>query len=151
MGLIEKLKLLFKVRQPATDLINEVKEIKTGYKTIQFWVTVIGTIGSVATAMTGLIPATAALVISTSLTCFYNILRGATKSQSQTTKPILQTTEFWMSMLTELSNTLITFQNGAINPPWFATAQATIAAFMAFGQNLASQAPSGTTTPVAPK
>lgn len=149
MGLIEKLKLLLKVRQPATDLINEVKDIKSGWQTIPFWVTLLGTLISAVGALTGVIPATAALIIGTGLTAVYNVLRGAVKAESPTTKPILQTTEFWLSLGTELSNALVTFQNGAINPPWFATAQALIGACMAFGQNLAAQPTTPQTTPPA--
>ena len=141
MGFIEKLKLLFKARQPATDLINEIKDIKAGWKTLPFWVTVLGTLIALVAAAQGVIPATASLVIITVLTAFYNILRGATKANTPGVKPVLQTTEFWLGVLSQISNAILALKGGGINPEWFTTAEAIIGAAMAAGQNLAAQQP----------
>lgn len=141
MGFIEKLKLLFKARKPVTDIINEVKQVKSGYKTIQFWVTVLGSGVSLIGALNGFIPASVALIASTALVTFYNILRGATKADIPGTKPILQTTEFWVSVLSQLAAAIVALQSGGINPAWFATASMIISAAMAAGQNLAGQQP----------
>lgn len=147
MGLIEKIKLLFRFRQPATDLINEVQQVKAGYKTLPFWVTIIGTLGSFVAAAQGLIPATAALVTGTVLTALYNILRGATKADAPGVKPIFQTSEFWMGVLNEISNAFMALKTGGINPQWLVTAQTVIAAAMAAGQNLAGQSPNAPPAP----
>ncbi len=136
MGFIEKLKLLLKVRQPVTDLINEVKSIKAGYKTIPFWITVIGTVLSV--------------IVATVLTAFYNILRGATKTDVTDVKPIFQTTEFWMGVFAELQNAILALQAGGINPKWLALSALVIGAAMSCGQNLASQSPNVSANPVVP-
>lgn len=141
MGFIEKLKLLVKARKPVTDIINEAKEIKTGYKTVQFWVTVLGSGVALVGALEGFIPASAGLVASTVLVTFYNILRGATKADVASTKPIVQTTEFWVSVLSQLGAAIVALQSGGINPSWFAAASMMISVAMAAGQNLAGQQP----------
>jgi hypothetical protein len=142
MGLIEKIKLLFKARQPVTDIINQVKEVKAGWKTLPFWITLLGSAGALVAALQGFIPATAALVATTVLTGFYNILRGATKTDVASTKPVLQTTEFWLGVLGTIGSAIVSLQAGGINPAWFATASTVIGAAMAAGQNLAAQTPS---------
>lgn len=141
MGLLSKIKLLFVFRKPATDLINEVSQVKSGYKTVAFWVAVVGTLGSAVAAGTGIIPATYALIAGTVLTVLYNILRGATKADQVGVKPILQSTEFWMGVLTAISNGLLALKTGGIDPQWLTTAQTAIGAAMAAGQNLAGQQP----------
>jgi len=148
MGFIEKLKLLFKVRKPATDLINEVRQVKSGWKTIPFWVSVLGTLLAVVASLKGLIPATSALVITTVLTMFYQILRGATKADLTSTKPVFQTSEFWLGVLSQIANALTALKTGGINPTWLATASGLVAAAMAAGQNLAGQQPSPAGTPL---
>ncbi len=155
MGFMEKLKLLFKVRVPATDLINEVQAAKTGWKTIPFWITLIGTLLSFVAALKGIIPPTAALVVTTALTLFYNVLRGATKADVSGTKPIFQTTEFWIGVLSQVANAIVTLQTGGVNPQWLATTATIVAAAMAAGQNLAGQQPNAlpatATAPATPK
>lgn len=141
MGLIEKLKLLFKARQPLTDIITEVKEIKAGYKTLPFWITLLGTLLTLVAALQGVIPASAALVVTTILTFLYNVLRGATKANVPGQKPVLQTTEFWIGVLGFLSTAITTLQSGGVNPAWMTTAMAVIGMAMAAAQNLAGQQP----------
>lgn len=147
MGLIEKLKLLFKERQPATDLINEVKQVKSGWKTLPFWIAVVGTLGAAAAGLDGIIPASAVLISTTVLTMFYNILRGATKADLAGTKPIFQTSEFWLSVLSQVSNAITSLKTGGINPAWLTSAGGLVAAAMAAGQNLAAQQPNAPPLP----
>jgi len=142
MGLLEKIKLLFKARKPATDIINEVGQIKSGWKTIPFWVTLLGTLISLVAALEGFIPASTALIATTALTAIYNILRGATKTDITGTKPVVQSTEFWLGVLGQLSNAAVTLKTGGIAPHWLVTAETFISAAMAAGQNLAGQQPS---------
>lgn len=51
MGLLDKLKLLFRARQPLTDIINQAKTIKTGFKTWQFWASVALSLGGLVAAL----------------------------------------------------------------------------------------------------
>ena len=141
MGLIEKLKLLFKARQPLTDIITEVKGIKAGYKTVPFWVTLLGTLLALVGALQGVIPATAALVVTTTLTFAYNVLRGATKANVPGQKPVLKTTEFWIGVLGFLTTAITSLQAGGINPAWMTTAMSIIGMAMAAAQNLSGQQP----------
>jgi hypothetical protein len=156
MGLIEKIKLLFKVRQPATDLITEVKEIRTGWKTWQFWATFLGTVSALVTTLAGVIPATTAIIITTGIAlvvALYNLWRGAEKSQTPGQKPFFLTSEFWVSAVSCVSTAIVTLQAGGVNPKWFETAVAAIAVILGSlgaGQNLAGQQPSGA-PPVGPQ
>jgi hypothetical protein len=142
MGFIEKLKLLFRARQPLTDLIVEVKQAKAGWKTLVFWVSVTATLGGLVAALQGIIPPSAELIGTTVIAAFYNILRGATKANNPEIKPLFQTSEFYLSVLTEISNAFVALKAGGINPTWMATALSVVGAAMAAGQNIAGQAPS---------
>lgn len=148
MGFLEKLKLLIRERQPVEDLINQVKEVKTGYKTWQFWMTLLPLIGAVAAGLAGVIPASTILIITAAIaliTSIYNLWRGAVKSQVSNQKPFFQTTEFWASVAGCFTTAIVTLQGGGINPVWFKTvlgAFAVILGSLGAGQNLAGQTPS---------
>jgi hypothetical protein len=150
MGLIEKLKLLFKMRQPATDLITEIKDVKSGWKTWQFWITLLGTLSALATACSGLLPLSTVLIITTVIaliTAVYNVWRGAVKSQTPGQKPFFQSSEFWVSVVSCASTAIVTLQTGGVNPKWFETAIAAITVILGSlgaGQNLAGQQPGAT-------
>lgn len=141
MGLIEKLKLLFKVKKPAGELFDAVKEAKKTKKWFHFGVTVIGVLLSTAGALTGVIPPQTQLIITTILQTIYNIVRGADKADNHEIKGTLTTSEFWMTAATELQKGIVMAQTGGINPEWLATSSAVIGAALSFGQNLAARAP----------
>lgn len=141
MGMIEKLKLLFKARKPLTDLVNEAKEFKSGYKTVSFWMTILGTLGALLAALNGAMPPVAFVIASTALAVLYNIARGLAKADQVGVKPVLQSTEFWVGVLSALSAGIVSLQQGGVNPAWIVTAQTLIASVMAFAQNLAGNQP----------
>jgi hypothetical protein len=141
MKLLEKIKLLFKVKEPAGELIDTLKTAKTGWKTWGFWATLAGTLASTAAALSGVIPAQAQLVLTTGLQAIYNILRGASKADDPAVKGIFRTTEFWLSTLTEVQKGLVAVETGGINPEWMATATAIVGMALAAGQNLAARTP----------
>jgi hypothetical protein len=145
MGLIEKLKLLFKARQPVTDIINQVKEAKSGWKTWQFWATLVGSLGGLIVALKGFIPLEWSLILTTALTFLYNVLRGATKADVTGVKPLLQSSEFWISLLGYAQNALLALQTGGIDPKWVMESSAFITAGLGMAQNLAAQQPSSKT------
>lgn len=142
MGVIEKLKLLFKVRKPVGAIIDQVKEAKsplTGWKTVAFWVTLLGSLASTAAALTGVVPAPVQLVATTVLSAFYNILRGLQKAESPEIKGTLRTTEFWLSALGEVQKGFVAVHAGGINPEWMSTATMIVGMALAAGQNLAAR------------
>lgn len=144
MGLIEKLKLLFKARQPITDIITELKSVKAGYKTAAFWISVLLSLISLAGALQGVIPVTIALIATTVITLAYNILRGAIKSQVPGQPPFFQTSEFWLSVLGSVSAAIVALQAGGVNPAWFKEALGAIGIILTSlgaSQNLAGQQP----------
>lgn len=147
MGLIEKLKLLFKIRKPLDGLVQSAKDAKAGWKTLKFWVTLTATLASTAAALTGIIPAPAQLIATTVIQAIYNILRGAEKMESAEVKGLATTTEFWLSTLTEIQKGLVAVETGGIHPEWIGIATAIVGASLAAGQNLAARTPAGTTAP----
>lgn len=144
MGLIEKLKLLFKARQPITDIITELKGVKSGWKTGAFWVSVLLSLTALVGALQGVIPVTAALIATTMITLIYNILRGAIKSQVPGQKPFFQTSEFWLSVLGSVSAAIVALQAGGVNPAWFKEALGAIGIILTSlgaSQNISGQQP----------
>lgn len=80
MGIIGKIKFLLKVRKPAEKLIEEASKVKSGYKTTEFWLTILSNLLAVAGALQGVIdPKTAAVVVAV-LTGLYNTLRTVAKA-----------------------------------------------------------------------
>lgn len=147
LGLFQKIKLLFKIQKPAGDFIKTVsgaKDEQRGWKTVGFWVTLVGTLSSTALALTGIIPAPAQLVVTTILQAAYNILRGAQSANSSTAKGTFTTTEFWLSTLTEIQKGLVAVETGGIHPQWMEAATAVVGATLAAGQNLAMRRPDAT-------
>ena len=67
MGLIEKLKLLFLANKPATDIVSELKGAQAFWKTIPFWVTLIGPFVFLVAALKGVVPV--ALLLWSSRPC----------------------------------------------------------------------------------
>lgn len=145
LGFIDKIKLLFKMQKPLGELAKAGQDVKTGWKTLSFWVTFLGTLGSTAAALTGLIPAPAQLVITTVLQAAYNILRGAQKMESPTVKGFFTTTESWLSALAEIQKGLVAVEAGGIHPEWIGVATTIVGMSLAAGQNLAAR-----TNPPAP-
>jgi len=141
MGFIDKIKLLFKIQKPLGNLVQSAKDVKTGWKTIKFWVTFLGTLGATAAALTGIIPAQAQLIATTVLQALYNVLRGAEKMDSPTAKGIFTTTEFWLSALTEAQKALVVAETGGINPAWMTSATTLVGMALAAGQSLAAREP----------
>lgn len=141
MTLIQKIKLLFKVRKPAEELIQKGREIKRGWNKASFWISFFGTLASVGGALTGIIPPEASLLINTVLTCIYNILRGLDKADETGVRPVLRSTEFWQGANGAVGNAVVALQTGGIDPRWLHTAELIITVVMSISQNLGAQQP----------
>lgn len=150
MKFLEKLKLLFKIRKPAGELLDSIKDAKRGWKTLPFWINIIGSALATAGALSGVISPIAQLVIVTALQSIYNILRGAQNMDSSTEKGTFRTTEFLTTGLTEIQKGIVTVQAGGINPEWLMMSSTIIGAALAAGQNLASRQPVPPPPPVDP-
>jgi hypothetical protein len=141
MTIIEKIKLLFAAKTPITELVNEAKQIKSGYKTVSFWVTVVASISSLVAALTGFIPVTAALIASTAITVVYNVLRAIQNAGVDGTVPLFQSSRFWVGILGIVLAGLTQLQTGGIDPKWVQASIAIIGAVMAGAQSLGAQQP----------
>lgn len=80
MGLIGNIKVLFKLRKPVNNLIKEVKNVKPGYKTTEFWLTVLSNLITIAGALQGVIDGKTAAVVLAVLNGLYNLVRGLAKA-----------------------------------------------------------------------
>src|SRR5258706_8374631 len=104
MNIFQKIKLLFALRKPVGKVVDAIKDVKSGWKTISFWIALIGTLLSFVGALQGIIPAATAVLITTGLTAVYNILRGLVKNESDGVRPTFQSTEFWIGVLGIVAN-----------------------------------------------
>lgn len=138
---INVIRVLFAVRKPLADIAGQAKEIKRGWKTPAFWVTLLGSLLAAVAALQGVIPATAALVAVSILTAVYNIVRGVKKSEESGARGIFRTTEFWMAALGEVSKAIVAMQTGGVNPEFFAALTSLVAVATTVAQNLAAREP----------
>jgi hypothetical protein len=141
MTIIEKIKLLFAVKKPVTALVNDVKQIKSGYKTLTFWVTIIGGLISVCSALAGFIPPTIALIISTALGVLYNIVRALQNAGVDGVTPVAQSTRFLVMVAGIVYAGLLSLKAGGVDPKWVETAIAILGAIGAASQSLGAQQP----------
>lgn len=141
MNLIDKVKILVSIRKPLGIVVSELSDVKRGWKTIGFWITFLGSLIALVSALTGFMPATAALLTTTSLTVIYNIASGLRKADEVGVRPVLQSTEFWVGVLNSVGNGLMAIQTGGISPEWLVTAQTIIASVVGVAQNLGAQQP----------
>lgn len=137
MGIAAKLKALWAARK----VVNTVIENRTGWKTISFWVTTLGSVIALVTALKGLIPVTVGVIVMAALSGIYNILRGLKKKQDDGVKSPWASTEFLQGLGTELSAMLLALQQGGVNAPWVATALTILGAIMAVTRDLANKEP----------
>lgn len=137
------LKFLWKIKEPATEVVGEMKEFKRGWKTFAFWISLIGNLATIAGASAGYIPPESALIINTILATVYNILRGVAKSEEEGVRPWYVTTESWLSIGTQLNNGILTLQHGGINPQWLVVSGIIINGITAMVRDLAHQQPNG--------
>lgn len=141
MSLLDKIKLLVKVKDPAIQLISQIGGVGRGYKTFTFWFTVVGSLLALVGVLTGFLPGIVGLCITTGLTVIYNILRGLEKADQEGIRPVLKSTEFWVGFLNSIGNGIMALQTGGINAEWLTAAQSIIAAAIGMAQNLASHQP----------
>ena len=116
-------------------------EIKRGWKTVSFWVTLLGNVASLLAAMKGILPTNVALICGVALTAFYNILRGAQKSEEMGIREWWKTSEFWLSAGTMASTSLVSLQQGGVNDPWVMTANSILAGVMTVARDLSNKQP----------
>lgn len=137
MGLINKVKALWAARR----VVKNMSDIKRGWKTISFWMTLMANIVSLAGALQGLIPATTAAVFITAANAIYNILRGLSKSQENNVRGYWKTTEFWLAISGEISKGVVSLETGGISTPFLASLGTVTAGVIAINRDLANKLP----------
>lgn len=136
MNWLDKLQLLSQVEGPAQDVVGDVVQIKRGYKTLAFWITLLGSLSSVVASVTGVLPANMAFVINTVLIVFYNLLRGVQKTEESRVHPFWQSTEVWLGVMGNISNGVAALQPNS-NSQVLAIGSALISAAMVVARDLA--------------
>lgn len=63
-----------------SNLISEVKAVKSGWKTTEFWVAIVGNLITVVSVAQGVLPAKYAVVAGSVLNGLYFVSRGLAKS-----------------------------------------------------------------------
>lgn len=85
MNIIDKIKALFSLNKAISNIKEAYKmdsTVKPGYKTTEFWLTVITNIVTVIGAIKGLIPANVATIALTVLNAIYGVIRTLAKSNA---------------------------------------------------------------------
>lgn len=141
MSLVEKIKLLFAIKKPAADLVGQVKEIKRGYKTLAFWISLFATLTTISGVLTAHISGITALLVFTSIGVVYNVLRAFKKADEAGIRSPWVSTEFWMGLITIVGNGFVALQNGGYMAPWVITGSAIVTAFMSVSQNVGAAQP----------
>lgn len=80
MSLLKKLQVLLRLRKPAENLLKEVAKVKDGYKTTEFWMTIVSQLLAVVGALSNVIDAKTAAVVVTVLNAVYAVLRTLAKT-----------------------------------------------------------------------
>lgn len=141
MNLIDKIKIYLKIKKPLEDIMEETKELKKGYKTIEFWVAVLVPLTSIVASLNQYIPAKVSLVISAVLICAYNFLRAIQNSQVSGVEVWYKSTRFWSGAFGIILTAFISIQDGGINAPWVGSTIAFLSAVIVFCQKLGAQQP----------
>jgi len=86
MNIIDKFKLLFKIKKSIDEIKTKAQEVKTmngqvkpGWKTTEFWLVVITQIHTIVETLKGSIDPVLATAILAGLDCIYAILRYLAK------------------------------------------------------------------------
>jgi len=139
MNIIEKVKLFIKVKKPATDLIKEMKEVKTGWKTIGWWISISATLGTIVTTLAGYLPAEVGLVATVAITALYQSVRAIENTKMVGTAPLLLSTRFWSGIMSALGTALVSLKSGGIDPAWVEAGLTVIGLVTTASQNIGAQ------------
>ena len=135
------LKLVLRVEPGTQDAVTELTQLKRGWKTTAFWITLTGSLLSIAAALKGVIPADVALAANTVLIVVYNLLRGVKKSACPGVHPLWQSTECWLGVVGNICNSLMALRPNGPSAQHLAVASAVISVGMAVARDLANVQP----------
>lgn len=141
MSIVEKIKLLFKAAKPVGQFVDQIKGARMKYKTIPFWISIVGGLVAIVGSLQGFIPATTGVIVTASLGAAYNILRGLDKTGQVGVKPAIQSTEFWVGIGAILSASIIEVQTAGVNNDVLVAVQTGLGAIMAAAQSLGANQP----------
>lgn len=137
MGLIQK----FRAGMAAKRIVDQLGGTKKGWKTLVFWVALLGNLATLAASLKGMVSPEAYLVSTTAIAAVYTILRGALKSEQTGVTNWWTTSEFWLSVGTGASGALLALQQGGINPAWLGVANTVLGASLTAARDLSHKQP----------
>lgn len=135
--MFKKLRALWAARK----VVNQMGDVKRGWKTLGFWVTLLGNMTALVTALNGIIPATTAAIVSGAITALYTVLRGAQKSEEAGVREWYKTSEFYMAVGSQLGTVLLTLQQNGVNAAWVATSSTILSGVLAISRDLSHKQP----------
>lgn len=136
-NLISKIKLIWKGREIASNLI----QIKSKWKSIPFWVAIIGNVLAFLGATQGFLPPQLIIILNASLTAIYNYLRGLEKAETDGVKPFKTSSEFILSLLTTANNAIIDMETGGVSTYYLGATSIALTHAVAAGRDLANMRP----------
>lgn len=150
MTLLEKIKLLMKIRKPAGQLVEEIEKSKDKYKTVQFWMSIVLIVSSIVASANGLIPPKIALILTITLGSIYNALRAIKNTQIEGVTPLLRSTRFWVGFISIVSAWLIALQDGGVSSDYLKTAITVMGGIMTICQAVGLKQPEELDQPANP-
>lgn len=82
MNILSEIKALFTVKDFVQDTVKEAKRmdgVKPGYKTTEFWLTVLTNLIALVGALKGVIPDQTATIVVAAINGVYGVVRAITK------------------------------------------------------------------------
>src|SRR3990167_2812064 len=125
MNLWRKIKLLLSLKKNWKVIIEEIEEVKaaktkSGFKSTEFWVTLLASGGAVLAASQGTLPPLYAAIAVSASTVAYTLSRGLVKKTDPDggTKSGYKTSEFYIGLLADAGALLASA--GGVLPPQLA-------------------------------
>lgn len=112
-----KIKLVWKGRQIATDILN----VRSRWKDPTFWVAILSQIITISGYLKGVIDPKIAIIINTVTTSLYNYMRGLQKAETDGVKPYATRSEFILGLAAMAQNCFMGLHQAGVDPAWLAS------------------------------
>lgn len=143
IGWIGYFKMLFKGKAVVNEMVKQYKLAKdvhsrSSWKSVEFWATMLASLGAIATQAAGIIPPPLGLQIAAASSALYALSRGLAKYHDPMggIKPGIATTETWANVLATIAAILAGYQ-GTVSPDVAAILAAVSAGAMTISRGLA--------------
>lgn len=143
IGWFDYIKMLFKGKKVVSELVKQYKLAKdvhsrSSWKSVEFWATVLASLGAITTQAAGIIPPPLGLQIAAASSALYALSRGLAKYHDPMggVKPGISSTETWANALATIAAIVSAYQ-GTVSPEVAAILAAISAGAMTISRGLA--------------